>query len=336
MPYNSKFGQVVYAAGEDDDADAAAAFPVQNLSYNVENTQEIVNNLNRGSGLPGRSRPGSKFAETSFEMELIGTDTADEPTPLGSLFRAVGFAESAPTGSTPNIYFDYTLNNNAAAFRTLANSGNIDHVDLTVNLGQTLNAAAATQTYACTNMVARSANFRWAQNEIPRVAFDFVGIGAGTAIASGFGAGVNAAWTATADPVNSDNLSLTWGGVTLVVRSFEIQITNTVNQRPDRNTVLGYATPMVTGRDVVYTLEYETVPVATWNPGTLFQAGTKQALSLVYNTAGGVRNKTTITSDAYVNTSDQPSPDSDNIQVSTVTLRQSRTSGDELLISYAA
>lgn len=337
MPFLERFAELVYNAGSTLVVVAFAAYPVKINDFTTEDVARIANQMNMGTGINGPDYPGPAFNKVrGFLMEMIGNEDVDVPTPLGALWRAGGFKETQ-TLSTPNITFGYSLPNTPASFNLISDSGDVDPLDLLVDVGP--GDAAAGQGTSIADAIAENIVLTYRHGEIPTCAFDFRGNvdSASGPVVSGLAATTQKGVTVPAEPINSNNLALSIdvasGGAITSLLPTEIicNINNTVNPRPDMSAAEGFNAARIVGRNQSYTLKFELPPIGTLNPTTDFKARKIWDVTFVYDSGGTGSNKIlTTTFFAQVVGAVVVGPE-DGIQMATVELMQARTGGDFLM-----
>ncbi len=341
--FNSRFGTVEWTAGTKDVSVASGSYPVMNITdYNPEQVERVANNQNMGVGTPGPDRPGNAFNRVGFECEIWSAPGTANSTvsALGTLLRMAGFTEGSE-GSTPNVGWGYTLSNALAAFGLIGAAGAVDPATLRVNLG----ANESTGQYVeLDNAVMESVIMNWIVGQVPTMAFiarGTVDVDKTTTLTSGATAGAPTAHVATSDPVVPQNITFSYDDGTLaattdqVFKSINIAVSNIVAPRPSMNDAegAGFALPRIVGRETITTLVFETDAIASITPTKNFKAEDDVTWSFIHDTAGGVRQK------LMVNGISRPvahtiTPGSELIQESTVTMQQSLTASNEIVVQW--
>lgn len=292
----SRHQQAIWNAGTRAVAAAAAAYRVEELSYNPEVLEDGTGSgAVIGSYFPGAPSPGGGYSTVKFKSEVRARNIADNPPPEGAILRAYGFTESI-TGSTPSKLSSYQLIDPHVFGDTT--TGALDPMEsLIVNYDGCQ--------YTLINLVGKSLSIDWTARKYPMYSFELVGqlAAAKTGVVSGY---VEAAQSVSfvagyrAVPCQSEGLTVT--GHTGTVRAESIRfVLNPIFEAPaDLNSVGGTGIPTIAGWDPHLILKLRGDLLANWNPFNQYVAGTQIALSWLHNVGATTALKLTSTFNGHV------------------------------------
>ena len=116
-------GSIVTPVGE-------AAYRVQDLTLNIEQSDVVATNTFIGQYQTATNRPAGRFGIAAFTTELRGQGATAVPVAEGALLRACGFSEVSVGGTYAGyVYTLADLHNTADT-----PAGNMDPLDITINL----------------------------------------------------------------------------------------------------------------------------------------------------------------------------------------------------------
>lgn len=162
----SKKSSASWAAGTKSAAITIDAYRVEDLSYNTEASDTVQTNTMIGEYQSAPPRPSGRYGTVSLTTELRGSET-NMPPYEGSLLRACGFEESVMVfaeGSHDTCYV-YSLGD--LHLDTMTPAGDVDPVDITVNIDREESAVKS-----CVGNV----QIRLEANAIPKMPFNFRGL----------------------------------------------------------------------------------------------------------------------------------------------------------------
>lgn len=278
---------VSWTPGEIGNPTAEEAFKASNLSLSNE-TAVIVENGNVIGGHQTEAPiPGGRSTNISFVSEFRGSAVADVPPPEASIMRACAFRETA-SGVTPNIVYAYAHDDPHLLTSTPA--GDVDPVSIFVNIDR--------QKREISNCVG-NAVLSFIPGTVPTIAFTMLGN-----VATGTGGAAEAAlatYQPGSAPAPVQNSSMTMAGsAVLIISSFVYDTGNVIDPRPDMDGEFGFAQPIITARQPIYTVTVESPPIADTDFEALYIANTEVDFSFTHNVGGGTRQVATITGSGII------------------------------------
>lgn len=272
------------------------ALEISDVSWN-DNFEPIERNLLISSLSPKPSLKGKQFTEVTFQMELHGSGAAGTAPRIGALFQACGFEEAVSAGSS--VVYTPTTTGGSSITLYVYEDGILRK--LTGGYGN-FKVTAGAGALAIIDFTFQGIYNAPSDSSNPSPTYDGV------------------------DPVPVKSANLTYNSISsIVVNQFELDMQNTIVQRPNVNASTGLEGFTITGRRGQVVLDPEMVSLATlnWRSDIL---NTTRAASIQIGSSAG--NKTTITIPEMMVTNVSPQ-DRDGILVDQITGEASSSSGDD-------
>lgn len=206
--------------------------------------------------------PVGLYAVLSFDVELVGSGAAGTAPAWGPLLRACGIAETV----TPGTKVEYSpITDSPESVAIYLAIDTVRHVLL---------GARGTVV------------FKLNAQAIPVMSFTLTGLFAAPTTQ----AKITPTTTAFKTPLvatKTNTPTFTIGGTAMILRSFELNLGNQV----ERRLLVGYEGIHITDREEALKLQVEAVALATYNPFTIAQNQTLQAIALTHGVTAGYRVK---------------------------------------------
>lgn len=241
-------------------AAGANAILATNVSLQPMEGEDVDRNLETPYFGGSAKIPVGLYAVLSFDVELQGSGAAGTAPAWGPVLRACGVAETITPG-TKVEYSPITDGQESVAIYLAIDT--VRHVLL-----------------GSRGTVVKKLN---AQG-IPVMSFTLTGLFAVPTTQ----AKVVPTLTAFKAPLvatKANTPTFTIGGVAMILRSFEMNLGNQVEQR----LLVGYEGIHITGREESLKAQVEAVALATYNPFTIAQNQTLQAIALTHGVAAGYK-----------------------------------------------
>lgn len=204
--------------------------------------------------------PVGLYAVLSFDVELVGSGAAGTAPAWGPLLRACGIAETV----TPGTKVEYSpITDSPESVAIYLAIDTVRHVLL---------GARGTVV------------FKLNAQAIPVMSFTLTGLFAAPTTQ----AKITPTTTAFKTPLvatKTNTPTFTIGGTAMILRSFELNLGNQV----ERRLLVGYEGIHITDREEALKLQVEAVALATYNPFTIAQNQTLQAIALTHGVAAGYK-----------------------------------------------
>ena len=246
---------------------AANAVLGLNVSFSPMEGQDVVRNLERPTLGGNPSVPAALFAKLSFEVELVGSGTLGTAPAWGPLLRACAVAQVLTVGTK----VEYT-----------PVTDNHESVSIYFQIDTTRHILAGSR---------GNAQFTVNAQGLPVIKFDFWGLfltpTEQTKPTVDF-----SAWQAPTVASQANTPTFTIGATPFVLRNYNLDLGNAVEPRM----LIGSESILITDKNESLTASVEAVPVTTYNPYTVAQAQTLQAISLIHRTVAAKRAKLDIPS----------------------------------------
>lgn len=197
-------------------------------------------------------------AKISFEVELAGSGTAGTAPAWGPLLRACAVAEVITAG-TDVTYNPVTRGQEAVTIHFV--------------IGNTRFAMVGTR---------GNAKLMEAASVLPKISFEFTGLFTQPAEITRPTASYDA-WKPPVAVTSQNTPTVQINGVDMVMKSFELDIGNTVEPR----FLVGSDGVLITGKADMVAIEVEAVPLTTFNPFALAAGGTQVPVEIVHGTQAG-------------------------------------------------
>ena len=208
--------------------------------------------------------------DISFSIEIFGSGTKDvSPVLFGLMIQALGWGETVNAGVS--VVWDETTTQDVTGLTLYWYNDGIR--------------------YKATGCVVESMKLDFSANKEATVAVKLSGLYGGVADITDTALITPTFGTLQVPPV-FQGASLTIDAYAAVISKCEIDITNTVAARPDPNAASGVTRYSITARSIKGSIDPEQVALATWNPFSLWSAGTTGALSFTLGATSG--NKYTL------------------------------------------
>lgn len=239
---------------------AANAVLALNVTFMPMEGQDVVRNTERPTLGADPSLPAALHAKLSFEVDLVGSGNLGTAPAWGPLLRACAVAQVVTVG-TKVEYNPVTDNHEAVSIYFQIDStrhillGSKGNAQLTVN----------------------------AQG-LPVIKFDLIGLFA-TPTEQAKPTVDFSAWQAAAIASKVNTPVFTIGAVPFVMRNFGFGLGNAVEPRM----LIGTETIQITDKAETLDVSVEAVPMTTYNPYTIAQAQTLQAIQLIHGTVPAKR-----------------------------------------------
>lgn len=224
--------------------------------------QDVVRNLERPQMAADPTIPAGLYSTLTFSVELVGSGTLGTAPAWGPLLRACAAAQTITAG-TKVEYNPITSGHEA--------------VSIYMQIDTTRHVLAGSK---------GTAQFKVNAQGIPVIAFTFTGL---FAIPSeqAVPAPDYSAWKAPQVASKTNTPAFTIGGANFVLRDFTFDLGNQVEPRM----LIGSESILITDKNESLSVSVEAVPVSTYNPFTIAQAQTLQAISLTHGTTAATRVK---------------------------------------------
>lgn len=197
-------------------------------------------------------------SKISFSVDLVGSGTAGTAPPWSPLLRACGVAEVVTAGTK----VEYTpITDGAESLALYFDVDGIKHLML---------GARGT------------AVIKLGVNGNPVITFTFTSLFT-VPVDATKPTPVFTAWKAPQAASMANTPTYTIGATAFVARDYEFDLACQVEPRM----LIGYEGILITGKDERVKMTVEAVPMATYNPAQVAQAGTLQALALKHGTIAG-------------------------------------------------
>lgn len=239
---------------------AANAVLGLNVSFSPMEGEDVVRNTERPQMSADPTVPAGLYARLSFEVDLVGSGTLGVAPAWGPLLRACGVSQVI-TPTTKVEYTPVTDNHESASIYFQIDStrhillGSRGTAQLTVN----------------------------AQG-LPVIKFDFTGLFA-TPTEQTKPTPDFTAWLAASIASKVNTPTFTIGAAPFILRNFNFDLGNAVEPRM----LIGTESILITDKNERLTATVEAVPVTTYNPYTIAQAQTLQAIQLIHGTVAAKR-----------------------------------------------
>jgi hypothetical protein len=239
---------------------AANAILALNVTFSPMEGQDVVRNTERPTLGADPTVPAGLYAKLSFEVDLVGSGTLGTAPAWGPLLRACAAAQVITAG-TKVEYTPVTDNHESVSIYF--------QIDSTrhILLGAKGNAIPALNAQG-----------------LPVIKFDFTGLFA-TPTEQTKPTVDFTAWQAAAIASKTNTPTFTIGGIPFVLRSFSFDLGNAVEPRM----LIGTESILITDKNESLDVSVEAVPVTTYNPYTVAQAQTLQAIQLIHGTVAARR-----------------------------------------------
>lgn len=239
---------------------AANAILATNVTFAPMEGTDVARNLERPWFAPDPTLPAGLYATITFSVEMVGSGTLGTAPGWGPLMRACRAAETV-TAATKVEYTPIT--------------NNPESVALYFDIDGTLQKMLGTRG----NVVMTIAT-----NGIPQLTFTMTGLFSPASEATK--PTVNyASFQAPQVGSSANTPTFTIGGTAFVLRELKLDLGNQVTPR----LLIGQESILITGAAEKIDAKVEAVPVSTYHPQTIAQAGTLQAIVLQHGTVNGRR-----------------------------------------------
>lgn len=250
-------GEVTYGV-DPTPTGAANAILASDVTFTPMEGDWVKRNVERRSfgALPGL---GTSFRSTlTFSIELVGSGTAGEAPGWDALIRACGVAQVV----TPDTSVEY-----------MPITDEIESATIYFDVDGTLHKMLGTRGTVVLKLDAAG---------IPMLTFTLTSLFTMPAEAAKVTPDYS---TFQAPQVASkkNTPTFTIGGSPFTMRSFQLDLANDVQPRM----LVGQEAILIVGRDEVVTTQVEAVPLTTYNPFQIADAGTLQEIVLVHGTVAG-------------------------------------------------
>lgn len=211
-------------------------------------------------GTLGRVNVGEGL-KLNFGVEVAGMGTATTPPRYGCLFQAGAFTEAIDADSV-----DYTPNSNK----------DTDSVTLYFFLDD--------KKHVILGAVTESIKLSAKAGEFAKIDFSLTGLYAGN-FASDLS--IPSPTYAQQAPPRFLSAGVTIGAYSPLISSFELEIANKLSKSVSANAAAPILRYRVAGRDVKGSMDPEAVTLATWNPWSLWENSTSQAIAATIGASAG-------------------------------------------------
>lgn len=246
---------------------AANAVLALNVTFSPMEGQDVVRNTERPTLSADPTVPAALYAKLSFEVDLVGSGTLGTAPAWGPLLRACAAAQVITAGTK----VEYT-----------PVSSNHESVSIYFQIDTTRHILLGSKGTAQITVNAQG---------LPVIKFDFTGLFA-TPTEQGVPTADFSTWQAAAIASKVNTPTFTIGGVGFVLRNFAFDVGNAVEPRM----LIGSESILITDKNESLDASVEAVPVTTYNPYTVAQAQTLQAIQLIHGTVAAKRVKLDIPS----------------------------------------
>jgi hypothetical protein len=239
---------------------AANAMLVSEVTFAPMDGEDVPRNLERTFFGAQTSLPVGLRSVLTFSVELVGSGTAGTAPAWAPLLRACGAAQVVTAGTK----VEYTpVTDNPESASIYFDIDGTKHVLL---------GSRGTWVY------------RLNAQGIPVLVFTFTGLFSAPAEA----AKPTPVYTGFLPPQiasTANTPTFTVGGVPMKLRTFEVALNNAITPR----LLIGYQGILITDRNETMTAQVEAEALTVYNPYTLAQAATSQAVVLAHGTVAGRR-----------------------------------------------
>lgn len=282
---------IAWTAGSQASPAAIKSYAVFNPDFNVEQAEVIPGSQYIGSYIGNYSRPGARWAQCNFSIELAGQSAvADDTTPWigGSLLRACAFDEAFSGGHLAT--YTGPASNNPHLLADVS-AADLDPVNLTWNMDGTANFCNTSCGNAVININAGG---------ISTIDFAFRGVvKTGTSqLLSSLVEAAQTAFTTEVVPKAVRGATATIAGSSRVILGAQYNIGAVIDSRADVNGEFGVSQPIITGFDPGWYIDFEAPLAGTYNPLDKFLTPTAIPISIAA-TAPATKDKITYTWTGY-------------------------------------
>lgn len=246
---------------------AANAVLAMNVSINPMEGQDVKRDVERPYFGADPTIPAGVHTTLEFDVELVGSGTLGTAPAWGPLLRMCSVAEVITAGT--KVEYNPITNN--------PESG-------------TIYFQADTTRHLLTG-VRGTAQIKLSAQGIPMIHFVMIGLYS-TPTEQAIPTVSFTAWQAPQIASKLNTPTFTIGGAAFVLRDLSIDLGNQVEPRM----LIGSESIQVTDKDESISVTVEAVPVTTYNPYTIAQNQTLQALQLIHGTVAATRVKFDATS----------------------------------------
>lgn len=234
---------------------AANAVLAMNVTFSPMEGQDVERNLERPTLGANPMIPAGLHARLSFEVDLVGSGTLGTAPAWGPLLRACAVAQTITAGAKVEYTPVTDAHESAAIYFQIDTTrhillGSRGNAQLTVN----------------------------AQG-LPVIKFDFIGLFA-TPTEQAKPAVDYASWLAPKVASKQNTPIFTIAATPFILRSYNFNLGNQVEPRM----LIGYEGIVIVDKAETLDASVEAVPVSTYNPFTIAQAQTLQAVQLIHGT----------------------------------------------------
>lgn len=246
---------------------AANAILATDVSISPMEGQDVVRNLERPQMAADPSIPAGIYSTMTFSVELVGSGTLGTAPAWGPLLRACAVAQVVTAGTK----VEYTPITDAH-----------ESVSIYFQIDTTRHVLAGSR---------GTASLRVNAQGIPVIAFTFTGL---FAIPSEQVKPTPdyTAWQAPQVASKLNTPTFTIGGAAFILRDFSFDLGNQVEPRM----LIGYEGILIVDKAESMSATVEAVPVSTYDPFTIAQSQTLQAIALTHGTVAAKRVKLTLPS----------------------------------------
>lgn len=239
---------------------AANAILATNVTFAPMEGEDVARNLERPYFGANPTTPAALRSVLTFDVEAVGSGTLGTAPGWGPILRACAVAQVVTAG----VKVEYT-----------PITGNPESVAIYFTIDGTRHVMLGAR---------GTAVFKLNAQGIPVFTYSVTGLF--TTPSEQANPAVNySAFQAPQIASNANTPTFTIGGSAFVLRDFEFDLANQVEPR----LLIGSESILITGKNETVKATVEAVPVSTYNPFTVAQAGTLQAIVLQHGTVAGRR-----------------------------------------------